>query len=124
MIRQSKFFILILLTACAHSHKVSKIANGWIPLFNGHNLDGWTVKIYHHEVGDNFGNTFRAEDGMIKVRYDQYGDFNDQFAHLYYNEPLSYFDLKFDYRFTGEQQRGAPTYTLLNSGMMFHSQDP
>jgi hypothetical protein len=124
MIKQSRLLVLLVLTACAHSHKSTTAAPEWIPLFNGHNLDGWTVKIYHHEVGDNFGNTFRAEDGMIKVRYDQYGDFNEQFAHLYYNEKLSHYHLKFDYRFVGEQQRGAPSYTLLNSGVMFHSQDP
>ncbi|MFM1963623.1 MAG: hypothetical protein RLZZ172_2468, partial [Bacteroidota bacterium] len=36
----------------------------WISLFNGKDLSNWTVKIFHHEVGDNYGNTFRAEDGM------------------------------------------------------------
>lgn len=29
-----------------------------------------------------------------------------------------------EYRFVGKQQKGAPSYTLLNSGVMFHSQDP
>lgn len=96
----------------------------WMPLFNGKDLDDWIVKIHHHDVGVNFGNTFRAEDGMIKVRYDQYGDFNDQFAHLYYKTPFSHYHLKLEYKFTGELQKGAPSYTLLNSGVMFHSQDP
>ena len=93
-------------------------------LFNGKDLNDWIVKIHHHEAGINFGNTFRVEDGMIKVRYDQYGDFNDQFAHLYYKTPFSDFHLKLEYRLTGELQKGAPSYTLLNSGVMFHSQDP
>jgi hypothetical protein len=117
------YSLFLFLLSCTGAKKSSP-GNDWVPVFNGHNLNGWIVKINHHDVGDNFGNTFRAEDGMIRVRYDQYGDFNDQFAHLYYKEPLSYFHLKFDYRFTGEQQKGAPSYTLLNSGMMFHSQDP
>jgi hypothetical protein len=95
----------------------------WTELFNGKDLDGWVVKIHHHDVGVNFGNTFRAEEGIIKVRYDQYGDFNDQFAHLYYKTPFSRFHLKLEYRFTGQLQKGAPEYTLLNSGVMFHSQD-
>lgn len=30
-------------------------------------IDNWIVKIHHHNVGDNFGNTFRVEDGVIKV---------------------------------------------------------
>ena len=96
----------------------------WLTLFNGKDINDWTVKIHHHDVGVNFGNTFRVEDGMIKVRYDQYGDYNDQFAHLYYKTPFSHYHLKLDYHFTGEQQKGAPSYTILNSGVMFHAQDP
>ncbi len=98
--------------------------DGWVKLFNGKNLDNWIVKIHHHEAGVNFGNTFRAEDGVVKVRYDQYGDFNDQFAHLFYKQPFAHFHLRLEYRFTGELQKGAPSYTKLNSGVMFHSQDP
>lgn len=97
----------------------------WIPLFNGQNIDDWIVKIHHHEVGENYGNTFRVKDGIIQVRYDNYeGDFNDQFGHLYFEEPYSYYHLKMEYRFVGELHPGAPDYTLLNSGVMFHSQDP
>jgi len=96
----------------------------WIKLFNGKDINDWIVKIHHHEPGVNFGNTFRVEDEMIKVRYDQYDDFNDQFAHLYYKTPFSHFHLKLEYHFTGELQKGAPVYTNLNSGVMFHSQDP
>jgi hypothetical protein len=109
-------------TSCIHKNKSKPY--GWIKLFNGKDLTGWTVKVHHHETGVNFGNTFRAEDGMIKVRYDQYDEFNDQFAHLYYNQPFSKFHLKLDYRFVGQLQKGAPSYTLLNSGVMYHSQDP
>ncbi len=113
--------LIFLLSACASTqHKDDE----WIPLFNGKDLDDWIVKIHHHDPWVNFGNTFRAEDGMIKVRYDQYDDFNDQFAHLFYKEPFSHFHLRLEYRFTGELQKGAPSYTLLNSGVMFHSQDP
>ena len=96
----------------------------WIDLFNGRDLSGWTVKIHHHDVGVNFGDTFRVQDGVIQVRYDQYGDFNNQFAHLYHDEPFSHYLVSLDYRFTGEVQQGAPNYVLLNSGIMVHSQDP
>jgi hypothetical protein len=114
--------LIIMFASCTASNKDA--GDQWMPIFNGRDLENWTVKIHHHDAGVNFGNTFRAEDGMIKVRYDQYGDFNDQFAHLYYKQPLSHFHLKLEYRFTGELQKGAPSYTILNSGVMFHSQDP
>lgn len=116
-------FASILLSGCASS-KANKDNKEWKPLFNGKDINDWFVKIHHHEVGENYGNTFRVEDGTIKIRYDEYGDFNDQFGHLYYKTPFSYYHLKFEYRFAGELQRGAPEYTLLNSGVMFHSQDP
>jgi len=96
----------------------------WKSLFNGKDINDWVVKIHHHETGENFGNTFRVVDSVIQIRYDQYGDFNNQFGHLYYKTPFSYYHLKFEYRFVGKQQKGAPSYTLLNSGVMFHSQDP
>ena len=96
----------------------------WIQLFNGRDLRDWIVKIHHHDVGVNFGDTFRVEGGLIKVRYDQYGDFNDQFAHLFFKQPFSYYLVSLEYRFTGELARGAPSYTIKNSGLMFHSQDP
>lgn len=96
----------------------------WESLFNGQDINQWTVKIHRHEVGENFAQTFRVEDGMIKVRYDGYGDFNDQFGHLYFNRPFSNFHLKLNYRFSGKFHPGAPAYAKLNSGVMFYSQSP
>ncbi|WP_300026836.1 DUF1080 domain-containing protein [uncultured Maribacter sp.] len=99
--------------------------DGWETMFNGNDLSGWTTKVYHYEVGDNYADTFRAEDEMIKVRYDKYeGDFNNRFSHLYYDKPFSDFHFKVQYRFVGDLYEGAPEYTILNSGVMFHSQDP
>jgi hypothetical protein len=116
--------MLMLILVCCSSPKKQVHEEQWIKLFNGKDINDWIVKVHHHDPGVNFGNTFRVEDEMIKVRYDEYGDFNDQFSHLYYKTPFSHFHLKLEYHFTGELQKGAPEYTLLNSGVMFHSQDP
>jgi len=124
---QKIFFTIIIVcifaVAC-HTTQKTTANKQWVSLFNGKDINDWMVKIQHHDINENFGNTFRVEDGIIKVRYDQYGDFNDQFGHLYYKTPFSFFHLIVEYRFVGEQQRGAPSYTLRNSGVMFHSQDP
>lgn len=96
----------------------------WQTLFNGTDINDWIVKIHHHETGDNYGQTFRVEDSLIKVRYDQYDTFNERYGHLYYKQPFSYYRLVLDYKFTGEWRKDAPGYTILNSGVMFHSQDP
>ncbi len=94
----------------------------WIQLFNGRNLDGWDVKIAGHDLGDNFGNTFRVEDGLLKVRYDQYATFDDRFGHIFYRQPFSYYIVAVEYRFVGEQVKGAPDWALRNNGIMVHSQ--
>jgi hypothetical protein len=96
----------------------------WEPIFNGKNLDGWVVKLAHHEVGDNFGDTFRVENGILRVSYDRYPEFGARFGHLFYRKKLSHFRLRIEYRFYGEQMKGGPGYARLNSGVMFHSQAP
>lgn len=97
---------------------------GWINLFNGKDLKDWTVKISKHEVGDNFANTFRVEDGKMKVSYDGYDTFDNQFGHIFYNKPFSYYLLKVEYRFVGEQAKGGEAWATRNSGAMLHGQDP
>ena len=127
LLRSAAFRMLLLagvttFAACTTAKNAAK--DGWIPLFNGKDLEDWIVKIHHHEVGDNFGRTFRVKDGVIQIRYDGYDRFNDRFGHLYYKKPFSNYHLKFEYRFTGQWRQDAPGYTLRNSGVMFHSQDP
>jgi hypothetical protein len=41
--------------------------NEWISLFNGKNLDGWIIKITGYEINENYKNTFRVEDGILRV---------------------------------------------------------
>jgi len=94
----------------------------WVQLFNGRNLEGWDVKIAGHNLNDNFGKTFRVEDGLLKVRYDQYASFDDRFGHIFYREPFSYYIVRVEYRFVGEQARGGADWALRNSGIMIHSQ--
>lgn len=96
----------------------------WQTIFNGKNLDGWTIKFSGHDVGVNFRNTFRVEDNMMRVMYDEYDTFNNAYAHIFYKEKLSHYRLKFDYRFTGEQVSESETWNIRNSGVMFHSQSP
>ncbi|GGW23496.1 3-keto-disaccharide hydrolase [Arenibacter certesii] len=116
----------LLFTQCSTVKSVAQQDDdGWAEMFNGKDIEDWTTKIHHYEVGDNYGDTFRVEDGIIKVRYDKYeGDFNERYGHLFYNTPYSYYHLIIEYRFVGELHPGAPGYTIKNSGVMFHSQDP
>lgn len=96
----------------------------WISLFNGENLDGWTVKIAGHPMGDNAHQTFHVEDGIMKVAYDDYDKFDMQVGHIFTNITYSHYILRLDYLFLGSGMPDAPDWTNLNSGVMIHSQSP
>lgn len=96
----------------------------WVPLFNGKDLDGWTPKIRGYALGENFGNTFRVQDGLLKVAYDQYDQFAERFGHLFYKTPYSHYRFRVEYRFVGEQCPGGPGWAIRNSGVMIHGEDP
>ncbi|NIA14195.1 MAG: DUF1080 domain-containing protein [Nitrospiraceae bacterium] len=96
----------------------------WTPLFNGKDLDGWTPKFAGHELGENYADTFRVEDGVLKAAYDKYEKFDGKFGHLFYKTPYSYYRLRVEYRFVGEQVAGGPGWAFRNNGLMLHCQDP
>ena len=96
----------------------------WISLFNGRDLQGWSPKITGYQLGDNYGNTFRVEDGVLKVSYDQYDKFDERFGHLFYKDSFSNYILRVEYRFVGDQVSGGPGWAFRNSGAMLHCQSP
>jgi hypothetical protein len=97
----------------------------WIQLFNGRDLSGWDIKFAKHELNDNFNDTFRVEDGLLKVRYDRWTAFNGEFGHLFYKQPFSYYLVAAEYRFVGNQVAGAGpslAWATRNNGIMVHGQ--
>ncbi len=118
----------LLISTSAISRAADKKPSGdkaeWIQLFNGKDLTGWIPKITGYKLGDNFGNTFRVEDGVLKVSYDKYKDFGGKFGHLFYEKPFSNYVLRVEYRFTGEQVPGGPGWAFRNSGIMIHGEAP
>jgi Domain of Unknown Function (DUF1080) len=96
----------------------------WVQIFNGKDLNGWTPKFKGYPMGVNFKNTFRVENGMLKVDYREYTRFNGEFGHLFWKEKLSHFRIRAEYRFTGEQTPGGPTWGFRNNGLMIFSEPP
>ena len=99
----------------------------WIRLFNGRDLKDWTPKFRHSDLGVNVNDTFRAEEGLLKVRYDKWTTFNDEFGHLFYREPFNYYLLAAEYRFVGQQVKTDRTdlaWAIRNNGLMLHSPAP
>ncbi len=111
------------ITACQSTPATDEPANdGWITLFNGKDLSGWTPKFSGEELGVNYKNTFQARDGALIVSYNEYDSFDSKFGHLFYEQEFSSYDLELEYRFVGEQVPGGPGWAFRNNGVMVHGQ--
>lgn len=116
-----------LLLACSPGTEKKEsidISSGWRSLFNGKDMENWRIKIAKHELDENYANTFRVEDGLLKVRYDGYEAFDRQYGHIFYDESFSHYLYRVEYRFVGEQAPEGEGWALRNSGVMLHGQDP
>src|SRR5690348_8285213 len=98
----------------------------WIQLFNGQDLKDWTPKFAHHDLGENYNDTFRVDNGLLEVRYDKWTSWNGEFGHLFYKQPFSYYRLAAEYRFVGDQLPFAKSlgWAQRNNGLMLFCPDP
>lgn len=117
---------LVMLTACNASpreeHAAAAEQENWVDLFNGHTLEGWTPKFRGHPAGINYRNTFRVEDGILRVRYENWETFAGEFGHLVFDNTYSHYLLEVEYRFIDEQVKGGPEWARRNNGIMYHAQ--
>jgi hypothetical protein len=74
----------------------------WQAIFNGRNLDGWVMKLAHHDLGTITRRS--AEDGVIRG-YDSMAPARFATCSTSRN---SHYVLALEYRFFGEQARGGP----------------
>ncbi len=118
-------FVAMVSSSFLAAQDTSKTSNEkWVQIFNGRDLTGWTPKIRYHDLGDNFANTFRVENGVLKVAYDGYSEFKETFGHLFYKDSYSHYRIRVEYRFVGEQVKEGPGWALRNSGIMIHGERP
>ena len=117
------FLIILSFQSCTNNEVKKEVSKeDWESLFNGKDLTGWDIKIKDHPLNENYKNTFRIQDSMIRVVYNDYEKFDNQFGHLYTQKPYSYYKLKLQYRFVGDHLADAPDWADRNSGVMLHSQ--
>ena len=120
--------LMVVVSSCAPSQSAQESdpdEREWIQLFNGENLDGWQIKFTGHPLGENLNNTFRVEDGLLKVRYDEWDGFDGQFGHIFHTGVFSHYLLGAEYRFVGEQVANVGEgmdWARRNNGLMLHSQ--
>ena len=123
MLKLIKFSCFLILVYSCNKISDSNIEN-WEVIFNGKDLKEWKIKFANQNLNVNYKNTFQIRDSVLKVVYDNYDSFDNNYAQIYYKKPYSYYKLKFEYRFTGNQTRGGAGWAKRNSGIMIHSQSP
>ena len=96
-----------------------------VAIIRGCNVSGWDIKFTGYDLNQNYNNTFRVEDSLLKVRYEKWSGFNGEFGHIFYEQPFSYYLVAVEYRFVGEQVTGAGpglAWAVRNNGIMVHAQ--
>jgi hypothetical protein len=114
--------LLVLLLVPALVSAADPDQKEWVSLFDGKTLDGWVPKITGYDAGVNFGDTYRVENGVLKVSYDKYDTFGGRFGHLFYKTLFSHYVIAIEYRFVGQQVKDGPDWAFRNSGVMVHGQ--
>lgn len=94
----------------------------WIPLFNGKDLNDWDIKFKGEELGVNYKNTFLVEDGLLRVSYKNWEEWDGKFGHIFYRGEFSHYRLRVEYRFIGAQSKNGPGWAYRNNGLMLHGQ--
>lgn len=119
MIRYSFLFLLLGFQVSA---QITAPEKEWKQLFNKKDLKDWDIKIKGYDLNDNFANTFSVKDGKLVVNYDGYENFDQNYGHIFYKTPYSYYVIRAEYRFVGDQVKGGEGWALRNSGIMVHGQ--
>ncbi len=126
----SKIIIIAMVTlfsACNTKPKTQQVETkqveeNWIQLFNGKDLNDWNIKFKGEELGTNYNNTFRVEDGLLRVSYENWDEWNGKFGHIFFKDEFSHYRLRVEYRFVGEQVKNGPGWAFRNNGLMLHGQ--
>ncbi|WP_346859470.1 DUF1080 domain-containing protein [uncultured Draconibacterium sp.] len=122
--------MVVLISACNSKPKsqdssesaAHKSGENWIQLFNGEDLNDWQIKFKGDELGVNYNNTFRVEDGLLSVSYENWDEWNGKFGHIFYKDEFSNYKLHVVYRFVGNQAKSGPGWAFRNNGLMIHGQ--
>lgn len=116
------FLLCFAAIASCTAVKNDPVKEEWLPLFNGKDLTGWDIKIAGSPLNVNFNNTFRVTDGVLQANYDQYRKFDGEYGHIFYKDKFSYYKIRVQYRFIGNQTAGGAGWAFRNSGIMLHCQ--
>ncbi|GEM_PF-1249363 len=96
----------------------TKEDSGWVPLFNGTNLDGFYAYFEKNGVVDMAKqDAFTVEGGMIHVPKAHAGGYTQMEGHLITIKEYSWYRVRLDYRYSTDQ-------SSQNAGLVFHIDNP
>lgn len=105
--------------AAAARSKTERLASAWRPLFNGHNLDGWTI--YAESVGNaDPHQAIAIERGVLHLLGDSFdGPDKASFGHIATTDTHANYHLRMEFRF-GERRFAPRLLQRRNSGLLYH----
>ena len=83
MLKLIKFSCFLILIYSCNKISDSNIEN-WEVIFNGKDLKDWKIKFANQNLNVNYKNTFQIRDSVLKVVYDNYDSFDNNYAQIYY----------------------------------------
>jgi hypothetical protein len=103
-------------------------ADGWVKIFNGQDLIGWSPLIHKSAYRADPYDTFRADaaNQVIQVTYQDYPDqnFDERCGLLYYDKYLTNYRVRLTYRFKEPQAQNPVGWGKNNTGLMIFATDP
>lgn len=114
-----KTAILALLTAQA----LFASEGDWKPLFNGRDLDGWSVAVDGAKVGEDPKGHIVVRDGVIHMYADTPEDQRGDFGVIVTDGTYSRFHLDFEYAW-GTKKLDPRKEMLRDAGLLYHIADP
>lgn len=102
--------------------------DGWVKIFNGVDLTGWSPLIHKSAYQVDTYQTFRADPAnqVLRVTYDDYpnGSFDERCGLLYYDKYLTNYRVRLTYRFREPQAQNPVGWGKNNTGLMIFATDP
>ena len=118
-----KICLLMILAIALHSNVLATQPDdrepGWIPLFNGKNLDGWYTWLPSTGRDSDPDGVFKVEDGVLHVLDLPATGQEQEFGYIATNNEYSNYRLRFQYRW-GPKRFEPRAHDPRDSGLLYH----
>ena len=118
--------VMFLFLACAVAPALSPLPAddaGWVPLFNGHNFDGWYTFLPSTGKNKDPKGVFKVEKGMIHVFDIPVTNEKQEFGYLATNQELSHCRIRAEFKF-GEKRFVPRQEDKRDSGLLYYFVGP